>query len=231
MDSKEFRVLMKHCFFMKKNAADAKKWLDKCYPDSAPGEATIRKWFAKFRTGHMSTEDDERSGRPKEAVTDENIKKIHKMILEDRKVKLIVIADTLKISKERVGLITREYLGMRKLCAKWVPRELTVDQKQQRVHCVSASVAVCFKWSSPLFVYYLAQNPFLALSLSLILVSRNPIILYKHVTVNWQLVSWVRHPLPSSLTLASFGPNHVLRLLLLKGLIEANDENMNRVID
>jgi len=133
MDSKEFRVLMKHCFFMKKNAADAKKWLDKCYPDSAPGEATIRKWFAKFRTGHMSTEDDERSGRPKEAVTDENIKKIHKMILEDRKVKLIVIADTLKISKERVGLITREYLGMRKLCAKWVPRELTVDQKQQRV--------------------------------------------------------------------------------------------------
>lgn len=60
---------------MKKSAADTKKWLDECYPDSAPGEATIRKWFAKFRTGHMSTEDDERSGRPKEAVTDENIKK------------------------------------------------------------------------------------------------------------------------------------------------------------
>lgn len=42
------------------------------------------KLFAKFRTGHMSTEDDERSGRPKEAVKDENIKKIQKMILEDR---------------------------------------------------------------------------------------------------------------------------------------------------
>ncbi|KAM8703159.1 hypothetical protein ACLKA7_007868 [Drosophila subpalustris] len=36
------------------------------------------------------------------------------MILEDRKVKLMVIADTLKISKERVGHITHEYLGMRK---------------------------------------------------------------------------------------------------------------------
>ncbi|CAK1591418.1 unnamed protein product [Parnassius mnemosyne] len=55
----------------------------KCYPDSAPGETTIRKGFAKFRTGHMSTDYDERSGRPKEAVTDENIKKIHKMILKD----------------------------------------------------------------------------------------------------------------------------------------------------
>ncbi|CAH2091412.1 unnamed protein product [Euphydryas editha] len=91
----------------------------------------------------MSTEDDERSGRPKEAVTDENIKKIHKTNLEDRKLRLICIAlrystvlyDTLKILKERVGSyrIVHEYLGMRKLCARWVPRELTIDQKQERV--------------------------------------------------------------------------------------------------
>jgi len=48
-------------------------------------------------------------------------------------VKLIEIAETLKIPKERVGHIVHEYFGMRKLCAKWVPRELTIDQKQQRV--------------------------------------------------------------------------------------------------
>lgn len=133
MDKEEFRVLIKHCFLMGKNAAGAKMWLDKHYPTSAPGEATVRNWFAKFRTGHMSTNNDERRGRPKEAVTPENIKTIHKIILNDRKVKLIEIADTLKISKERVGHILHEYLGMRKLCAKWVPRELTIDQKQQRV--------------------------------------------------------------------------------------------------
>jgi hypothetical protein len=34
----------------------------------------------------MSIEDDARSGRPKEAVTDENIKKVHKIILNDREV-------------------------------------------------------------------------------------------------------------------------------------------------
>ncbi|GFW43068.1 mariner Mos1 transposase [Trichonephila clavipes] len=51
----------------------------------------------------MSTEDDARSGHPKEAVTDENIKKVHKIIFDNRKVKLIEIAETLKISKERVG--------------------------------------------------------------------------------------------------------------------------------
>ena len=36
--------------------------------------------------------------------------------------KLIEIAETLKISKERVGHIVDEYLDMRKLCSKWVPR-------------------------------------------------------------------------------------------------------------
>ncbi|KAF7281392.1 hypothetical protein GWI33_004869 [Rhynchophorus ferrugineus] len=82
----------------------------------------------------MSTKDGERSGCPKEVVTDENIKKIHKMVLNDRKFKLNEITDTLKISTEHVHHVIHEYLGMRKLCAKWVPRELTFDHKQRRVN-------------------------------------------------------------------------------------------------
>ncbi|KAF7275574.1 hypothetical protein GWI33_011582 [Rhynchophorus ferrugineus] len=77
----------------------------------------------------MNTEDGERSGRPKEVVTDENIKRNHKMILNDRKLKLNEIADTLKVSTEGAHHIIHEYLGMRKPCAKWVPRDLTFDQK------------------------------------------------------------------------------------------------------
>jgi hypothetical protein len=71
-------------------------------------------------------------GRPKEAVTDENIKKVYKIIVNDRKVKLMEIK-TLKISKERVGLIVLEHLDMPKMCAKWAPRVLILDQNQQRV--------------------------------------------------------------------------------------------------
>ncbi|KAM8718589.1 hypothetical protein ACLKA7_001318 [Drosophila subpalustris] len=67
-------------------------------PDLASSDYWLFADLKKMLRGHMSTEEDERSGRPKEAVTDENIKKVHKMILEDRKVKLMVIADTLKIS-------------------------------------------------------------------------------------------------------------------------------------
>ncbi|KAF7273752.1 hypothetical protein GWI33_013570 [Rhynchophorus ferrugineus] len=81
----------------------------------------------------MCTQDGERSGRPKEVVINENIKKFHKMILNDYKLKLNEIADTLKISTERVHHIIHEYLDMRNIYAKWVPRELTFNQKQRRV--------------------------------------------------------------------------------------------------
>ncbi|XP_031639731.1 protein GVQW3-like, partial [Contarinia nasturtii] len=133
MEKDEFRVLIKHCFLMGKNTVQTKQWLDKCYPDSAPAQSNIKYWFREFKRGRTDTDDAQRSGRPKEVVTPENIKKIHKIILNDRNVKLSEIAETLKISKERVHHIIHEYLDMRKLCAKWVPRELTIDQKQQRV--------------------------------------------------------------------------------------------------
>ncbi|KAF7274862.1 hypothetical protein GWI33_012474 [Rhynchophorus ferrugineus] len=79
----------------------------------------------------MSTENGERSGCPKEVVTGENIKKINKIILNDRKLNLNKIVDTLNISNESVHQIIHEYLGMKKFCAKWVPRELTFYQNQR----------------------------------------------------------------------------------------------------
>jgi hypothetical protein len=48
----------------------------------------------------MCIEGDARRERPKEAVSNENIKKVHKTILNDRKVKLIEIGATQKISKK-----------------------------------------------------------------------------------------------------------------------------------
>ena len=43
----------------------------------------------KFKGGRISNRDEPRSGRPVEAVTPEIIEKIHDMILNDRRVKLL----------------------------------------------------------------------------------------------------------------------------------------------
>ena len=63
----------------------------------------------------------------------ENIIKVQKIVLGDRKLKLREIADTLKILEGSVFTILHESLGIRKLFSKWVPLLLTPDQKQQRV--------------------------------------------------------------------------------------------------
>ena len=80
-----------------------------------------------FLKGYTHTEDAERSGRPNEVVTPETIKKVHQIVLENRKLKLREIADTLKISYGSVYAILDQHLSMRKLLSKWVPRLLTVD--------------------------------------------------------------------------------------------------------
>ena len=111
----------------------AQQWLEKCYVDSAPSKTTICRWYAEFKRGRTDTEDAERSGRPNEVVTPETIKKDHQIVLENRKLKLREIADTLKISYGSVYAILHEHLSMKKLLSKWMPRLLTVDQKRLRV--------------------------------------------------------------------------------------------------
>jgi hypothetical protein len=66
--------------FGEKNTIDAKAWLDKHYLDSAPAKSTVVKWFAKLKFGEMCIEGDAHSGRMKEAISDENLKKVYKII-------------------------------------------------------------------------------------------------------------------------------------------------------
>lgn len=132
MDKKEFRVLIKHCFLTGKNSVETVNWLLKHYAN-APAKSTIYKWHSHFKQGHTTTDDAERSGRPKTSLVPESIKRVHKLILQDRKLKLREVSAIVKISGGSVHTILHENLCLTKLFSKWVPRVLTVDQKQQRV--------------------------------------------------------------------------------------------------
>ena len=114
------------------NTVQAQQWLDKCYLDSTPSEITVNRWYADFRRSRTDTNDAELSVHPNSAVVLENTKKLHNLVLADRKLKLCKIAK-LEISEGSVFTILHEHLSIRKLCSKWVRRLLTVAQKQQRV--------------------------------------------------------------------------------------------------
>lgn len=80
MEKSEFRVLMKHRFLMRNNTVQAKQWLDRCYGDSALGQSLIIYWYSHFKCGRTDTNDAERSGRPNNAVTLENVQKSYRNV-------------------------------------------------------------------------------------------------------------------------------------------------------
>jgi hypothetical protein len=49
-----------------------------------PSYCTVKKWVAGFRTGHLSSVDEESSGRPTQVTVPDNVNTIHSMILADR---------------------------------------------------------------------------------------------------------------------------------------------------
>jgi len=129
MDKIEYCAVIK--FFVKEGLMPNKihsKFI-KVYGDSSPSFSTIKKWAAEFKRGCTSLEDDPHEGRPKSATTLEIIEQVHDMVLDDWWMTVREIAETIGISKERVGYILHEELDMKTLCARWVPRLLTVDQK------------------------------------------------------------------------------------------------------
>ena len=58
----------------------------------------LHKWFTEFRYSRISTSDAERPGRPKELTSQEMIDKIHDIVLNDRRLKVCEISETVNIS-------------------------------------------------------------------------------------------------------------------------------------
>ena len=75
----------------------------------------------------------ERPRRPKEVTSQGMIDKVHDIVLNNHRLKVREIRETVNISVGRVWHILHECLGMGKLSARWVPRLLTADHKQARV--------------------------------------------------------------------------------------------------
>jgi len=74
------------------------------------------------------------------------------MVLDERWMKVCEVAETIGISKERVGYILHEELDMKKLCARWVLRLLTADQKCTHMK-ISEQCFKCFNKNKTDFVH------------------------------------------------------------------------------
>ena len=103
------------------------------YGENAMKKTAVYKWVKRFSEGRESVTDEERSGRLATSITEEIIAKFRQIVRGNRRLTVRSIAEQVNIDRETVRKILTEDLDMSKVCAKTVPKELTVEQKQRRV--------------------------------------------------------------------------------------------------
>ena len=94
------------------------------------------KWYQRFKSGRTSIEDDPKSGRPSSSTGDDHIEKVHSVIREDRRLTIREVSEEVGICKSSCHTILTEKLKMHRVAAKFVPRLLTEEQKQ---NCITVS--------------------------------------------------------------------------------------------
>ena len=129
----EQRINLKFLVRLGKTPTETFNLLQEVYGDATMSRTRIFEWHKRFREGREDVEDDPKSGRPTTSRTNENVECVREKVRSDRHLTVRMIADELSMNSERVWRIITEDLGMRKVCAKMVPRLLNDGQKENCV--------------------------------------------------------------------------------------------------
>jgi len=95
---------------------------------------TVQRWCKRTKEGIMEIEDNPRSGRPVTGPTEENIQEVRSLIEQDPHSTYDDIEAETSLSRGTIETIIHQYLELRKITSRWVPHQLTPDQKQERVN-------------------------------------------------------------------------------------------------
>ena len=86
----------------------------------------------KFKSGFLSIHDSPREGRPNFVVTEDSVCQVKTLVLEDWRVTVKQLAAITKMNVGSIETILHDHHHMSKVSARWVPRLLTPNQKEQR---------------------------------------------------------------------------------------------------
>jgi hypothetical protein len=98
--------------------------LQKAYGESALKKTNVYEWYKSFQDGREDVEDDERSSRPSTSLIDENVTKVEKMVMNDRRITIREVANEAGISIGLCHNIFFNFLGMKRVAAKFIPKLL-----------------------------------------------------------------------------------------------------------
>lgn len=129
----EQRIAIKFCAKSGETAKETYSKILKVYGSTSLSRAQVFRWHKLFKEGRENVEDEACAGRPVEVRIDANAQRVRALIRQDRRLTVRMLASELCINRETVRQILTNDFGMRKLCAKMVPKNLSAEQKQHRM--------------------------------------------------------------------------------------------------
>ncbi|UYV62987.1 hypothetical protein LAZ67_2002751 [Cordylochernes scorpioides] len=129
----EQRIRIIFCYKIGKSASKTLDLLKLAFGNENVNKPTTFRWFSRFKNGMESVKDEKRVGRPILHRNPEKVSQISNLIKENPRIGLRDIEEETGISKSLVGSIIKEELQLKKTPSKYVPKMLTIQQKENRV--------------------------------------------------------------------------------------------------
>lgn len=130
-------MLVKFCMELGKTPGETMEFINSNSKRPSVSRALVYKWYKRFHDGRIETTEDLRSGRPS-IINEKSLTLVKNVIDNDRRLTVRDISEQCDISKTTVHKILTENFGMERVCARWVPRLLSSDNKEARVRAAKS---------------------------------------------------------------------------------------------
>nr|XP_037270497.1 protein GVQW3-like [Rhipicephalus microplus] len=110
----------------------------------------IKEWYSQFKDCHALVKSESRSGRPSTCRNDQVNSKVNSAVMQECHVTIQEVAEEVGISTFSALCIMTKDMAMKRVAAKFMPKLLSVEQKQLRVE-VSQDM-LDFTSSDPSFI-------------------------------------------------------------------------------
>ncbi|XP_072141894.1 protein GVQW3-like [Dermacentor andersoni] len=129
----EQRYCIKFCQKLGDSQVETIRMIQTTFGDNAMSTTQIKELHNRFKDGRTSGESEPRSGWPSTCRDDQVIAEVNAVVKQDRRATIRQIAEEVGISTFSAHSNMAEDLAMKRVAAKFVPKLLTVEQKQLRV--------------------------------------------------------------------------------------------------
>ncbi|GBN04718.1 hypothetical protein AVEN_207865-1 [Araneus ventricosus] len=127
------RAVIQFCRAEGERASQIYRRMKEVHAEQCFARCTIFRWWQHYEAGRVNIKDLPRPGQVHVVTNSTTISVLDELIHQNRRITTREIAVELSISKGTVHHIIHKNLGYGKICAQWVPRHLSENQKTARM--------------------------------------------------------------------------------------------------